>query len=412
MHDNAPPDLAFSNIHQLCAFGSKPESLDYIHLFLGPRLRHLEVAIYSHPSIWEIQNTIWKVPRILHDLASRCPNLQHLDWDQDYLSPIAHPDFRHGMSKIMSEIVCRYDKLESLYIRQFDLAPGSIQHLLASPTLQLLQWKVDQANVHSPKPENHDAWSSLSVLHHWTTSLESFMSIIERTQPSLRLKTLQIHANGHPRASEILALSTVLPLRLCHKSFKDISINFFHPGPEDKSHRLGPHTLNLSHIEPLFSFHNLTRIKFTVRASYDGCILDLNDRDLQAMASAWPSLERMEFHLPQVDNPELTIDGLIALVANCPKLYWITIWLNFSIESLQFDDTALDKIAATRTNVMYLDVLSSPISNIPRTAGLLARVFPDIGKVSYDFGSPYDKEWEMVCKILTQSHSVNEGSGA
>lgn len=162
-----------------------------------------------------------------------------------------------------------------------------------------------------------------------------------------------------------------------------------------------PRALNLSHFEPLFSFQQLTRIRLSVRGNYQGCTLDLTDHDIHAMASAWPSLERIEFCVPQVASPSLTINGFITLIAQCKCLIGLSMWFNFSMEPLQYDKTALNKITATHPKIMSLNVLTSPIYDVFGIAKLLTRICPGIGQV-YSERSPYQKDWETVSKMLMQ----------
>lgn len=46
MHHTTPQNLVFSNICMLRVFGIEPEYLQYIHMFLSPKLKHLQAAVF------------------------------------------------------------------------------------------------------------------------------------------------------------------------------------------------------------------------------------------------------------------------------------------------------------------------------------------------------------------------------
>lgn len=55
---------------------TKPQHLQYIHMFLSPKLKHLQAAVF----FWDDRHNVWDVPRILYVLSSRFPNIRYLEW--------------------------------------------------------------------------------------------------------------------------------------------------------------------------------------------------------------------------------------------------------------------------------------------------------------------------------------------
>lgn len=121
------------------------------------------------------------------------------------------------------------------------------------------------------------------------------------------------------------------------------------------------------------------------------------DAFLQEAAAAWPSLERLEFcphpiHVEQACQvrPQVTMPGLLAFVARCPKLSSLGILFDTSTAA-QLDNSVAVTSEKTR-HLAALDVGHSWVESdaAPTIARVLAKYFPSLKRLSWhDVGEQY-----------------------
>jgi hypothetical protein len=136
-------------------------------------------------------------------------------------------------------------------------------------------------------------------------------------------------------------------------------------------------------LEPLLSFPNISVLKIGL----DGPV-ELNNTVIGRVAEAWPNLRVFRvFEHTILTTPMVTLgDGLLTLVAGCPKLEEVTLRMNAS-EIPSFSQIA--GITPVR-NLRWLNVCTSTITTSAHAdlAAFLTTVFPALSSLKFGWYYP------------------------
>lgn len=121
-------------------------------------------------------------------------------------------------------------------------------------------------------------------------------------------------------------------------------------------------------LSPLLTFTCLTQV---IIINYG---FDLDDENLQIMASAWTCLQALVLITlnPRHSQPRITINGLVSLVQHCPSLVDLTIAFDASQAYLRAEGGARNE------RIHTLGVSHSPIGDLDKVAALLSDMFPNL----------------------------------
>jgi hypothetical protein len=155
--------------------------------------------------------------------------------------------------------------------------------------------------------------------------------------------------------------------------------------------------VTLSTLAPLFLFPNLTNIEIMLDAS-----VELKDKDLENIAEAWPKLRVLcLFERTTTRHPELTLSGLLPLLAMCPELQELT---------LRMDASKIPSCAQLGDirgrNLLSLDVCTSPVFDAPEMVVFLILAFPKLTCLSYgwEYRNKWDKQVDMLLTWDDEQH--------
>lgn len=161
-------------------------------------------------------------------------------------------------------------------------------------------------------------------------------------------------------------------------------------------------------IEPILALHTLASAIFEI-----GVPLLLSDADLHCIGEAWPDIEILVLgsdpfcfntrHVP----PSASVQGLLALVTQCPLLQRLGLFLDFS---MHITEELVSSCALKSASVVHLDVGRSWILSPPIVAALLSGVFPNLAVFTWqgkeiprswvDGSHGYSAAWKQVLDIL------------
>lgn len=121
-------------------------------------------------------------------------------------------------------------------------------------------------------------------------------------------------------------------------------------------------------LSPLLTFTCLTQVIIINHG------FDLDDENLQIMASAWTCLQALVLITlnPRHSQPRITINGLVSLVQHCPSLVDLTIAFDASQAYLRAEGGARSE------RIHTLGVSHSPIGDLDKVAALLSDMFPNL----------------------------------
>ncbi len=161
-----------------------------------------------------------------------------------------------------------------------------------------------------------------------------------------------------------------------------------------------PHTLM-----PLYPFHNLRSIEISPMTCND-----LDNKTIEAMALAWPRMEELDIGWEQlwVEDPRVTLEGLIPFARCCPYLKSLNIVVN-ALRPIPDDVTRIVLENQWGSSLDHLCLTSSPIGKkrqeYKNVAAFLIALFPRVSCLggvdgSLDPDDEYMQTWREVDELI------------
>ncbi|KII89921.1 hypothetical protein PLICRDRAFT_29123 [Plicaturopsis crispa FD-325 SS-3] len=384
---SAPTTAILPNLHTL-EYPYNDHTRFPAHLLVGPRLRILKTSYCDatrEPSYGE---------SIVPSLPPMCPNLVRFTFD-NYEHRVA-PD-------LIADIVSQWDNLEILELDTLtELGVSQLSHKLSKLRSFSFLYPEDG---HSP-----DAWHQSS--YQWALEgCDTFFTVMEAP----RLTAIQFIYNCHFCSHSVVhkffgalrkhpsIVSVVLQTERTDVSALDEG-------------RSSENALRCTTMQPLFSFQHLTTFCWEC---LDG--FDMDDGDLEMLASAWPSLAALDLSSScgWTVPSRITLKGVAKLIQLCPGLGSLGLVIDATVvDPLEFySEPIVPNHALTA-----ISLGSSPIDDASAVAAVLGAIFPslcvlDVWGEWVDFklfdhpdnpAEEFRERWDMV-QVLLQERAASAG---
>ncbi|KAJ6452685.1 hypothetical protein C8R47DRAFT_264547 [Mycena vitilis] len=350
------PEPLFPNLQSLGWAYMDSCLFPYIHIFLGPRLRKLEINLPSTVSHLSI----------LPSIARHCPSLTSADVAYDAIDTRA--DFQNHIRTAISFFVRGLRRVDTLRVHV--LNESAFEYLATLPMLKDLM--VENLDEFTPLPPSRDPrFSSLTRLELWPRTLELAISCITSLSPP-ELADLMITCSVPlPRLAVIASLYGVVQRTLPRASTSSLHIYIY--SAEDSvvlpDSWMAKHAL----LHTLFYFPHLTSLTLHIPGGFD-----LDDASALDIARAWPNLHELDLIPDEVVPGErrTTLSALCIFADNCPELGSLAIEFN----ALTVPARDPDK-PGFRTRLTNLRVGHSPIEDPIAVGGFISSLFPQLSEL-------------------------------
>ncbi|KAJ7643112.1 hypothetical protein DFH06DRAFT_602450 [Mycena polygramma] len=351
-----PVDCLLPNLEYLAWSPDDFGLFPYVRLFVGPKLRSIELAMNgpgSHLSI-------------LPWLASRYPLLESVE----LFSSSEFMASNFSRRKAISTMVHKLSNVRHLTVSGLDTP--AMRHLASLSSLQSLIVDVIDDLIFSSDlsvPAAFPALRKLTIGNAPIACLINFFNALS----DCALTEIFIEASSFDE-SQVSVLISAIHDHVSHASLTLLSLG--PPRSELDSPALRLQTLHPTTIRPLLAFRKLIFLDLeTFRLSFD-------DRFVAEMAAAWPEITRLCFSTHYVVGdpsppPLLSLCGLSAFVQHCPHLKVLRI----PVDARNIPAPPNPVLWARQTALTSLHVVDSPIDSVLATAGVLSSMFPALEQV-------------------------------
>ncbi|TFK87300.1 hypothetical protein K466DRAFT_663109 [Polyporus arcularius HHB13444] len=270
------------------------------------------------------------------------------------------------------------------------ITPATLTSIGSLRSLEVLSISRLRAPTPTPSHESHDggaldAFPSLRRIHIVVGDMR-WVSIFIPQITSPRLEMISLGCRD-----TIMSSSSVTDFFNAvggHCSRTTIKSLLIHSVILDGSLRQPPCDLSEA-VRPLLS---LSRLAFFSMSGW--AALTIADRTIEAMAIAWPELERIELepHFQMRTDPPsfpatsiTTLPGLVPLAQRCPKLSVLALHVNFNFPvPLPIPDHAA-RVAHSQLRILHVGSARPPQDPVS-CAAFLSHHFPMLARVDHSYG--------------------------
>ncbi|KAJ7171369.1 hypothetical protein C8R46DRAFT_1088249 [Mycena filopes] len=351
-----PQPCVFPNLRTMGWRSSEPETLPYVRLFLGPRLRTLRLGLcqsMGHLSLLPI-------------IAAQCPLLSdlHINFCDELVS------MRHGTSSL----VARLHRLSTLMVPNLDRV--SLEHLGQLPAFNSLtlfaQGPLPASSRSTPSME--PLFTALEYLEISVTD-ETAVGDVLALLASAPIVDLTISFPELTRGRAIAECYASIAKHCSHETLTTICMGETFPPPVyPNAEQIARHVVHGAQLLPLFSFKKLKQIGLGAPVGFD-----VDDATAAQMARSWPAATSISFtstdfvHIPS----RATLAGLLPFAEHCPRLTALILALDASVVPKQNPSHRVDR-RLVHKKLTTLGVESAPINKPLDVAGFLSSAFPNL----------------------------------
>ncbi|KAF8869317.1 hypothetical protein BD779DRAFT_1807135 [Infundibulicybe gibba] len=378
-HEGQP---IFPNLEAMTWGYCKTEIFPYISMFLGPRIRKLDLCINGD----SVQNSL------LPTLGVKCPSLVYFRlYTLDY-----YPEVK--------PLLTQWSQLETLIIHY--LPEESLQIAAGLPHLRNLTLSHaddDYGSTFSPTPGTK-VFPSLQSLS------------ITANSPTLCINLLKATSNCQLKEFEFSLFGIDPPIwddlfaTLAESCDKDTLTTIRIDDLElECDESWDPRTMD--ELRLLFPFTSLTHVILRTTHGFD-----IDDAFMSEIAVAWPRIRTLNIGATGITQlfklQQLTLHGLAPLAELCPELRKLTVHVNVAHMCPNYFNLCSD----SKSCIKYLNFGRSPISktSVPWAAVYLSAIFPELRDVDCDHDSYRDEEepdyparWSEVHNYLVACHYLS-----
>jgi hypothetical protein len=315
---------------------------------------------------------------LISALSRLSPTIQNLQLETKFLEP-----------SVLYSFLCRLRHLRVLKLRGKSLDEQSAIHLGSFPhltQLDLLHINIPDQSMHAFTTADGqfpsltglkvstNNWKSAGRVMHAMNRPFTCLGVTVMTTPISDLQLFLESLQNHP--SQL------------HSSLRNITLRSDNLtlGNNDSDETV------YNAFKPLFKLAGLTHVWLSSEA-----LSRLENSFLKGIAGSLPALESLEIRMVHLCS-KMTMEGLIPLVKNCPRLAELTIQLHVE----PFDPTLLDGVC--NTNISKINFLSSPINSPLQVFHSLIRMFPNLKSVDWSRWRQSGESWELN-RLLEENSS-------
>ncbi|EIW86082.1 hypothetical protein CONPUDRAFT_68692 [Coniophora puteana RWD-64-598 SS2] len=297
-------------------------------------------------------------------MGELCPNVKTFSWHCDFPS--------EEQRDALSRAIFRWRNVETLEC--FDVDDTTLKHLMSLESLRHLNMSIrttrSYAIAHRRITNPFPKVVSLSFSSPPTCTLSSVAALVSALHPCRASPREFTASTKDAYANSLKDLIDVMPSSFHGDILVQVNIN------EDDEWAY--HSLDLSTLQPLFSFHNLSVINIS-----SGRTVIMDDNELIQLGDAWPKLISLSINKKygwgksSETSSTLTLQGVRAMLKKFPMLQTLALAVNGNSVSNALSRGSYGSFSIERP--FRLDLLNSRISTsyIPAVAAVLADIFPN-----------------------------------
>lgn len=224
------------------------------------------------------------------------------------------------LCKFEPNYICRWKTLWSLNCSQVVLDVDALVHLSSIPGLSCLTFAMDNILLASDSPL---VFSDLWDLSLQSKSLEPISRLLSQTRlPALT--DFYATIDNSPFGQELTSFFAGLPTSNTGHTLGRLQLTYSTYSP-DYVARSAHFPLDFEDLRPCMVFSNLRVMDLNVE-----CNVDLTNKQVLTLVSAWPKLESLSINDKWGWNSTggITPGGLVQLLQICPSLHWIALRLD------------------------------------------------------------------------------------
>ncbi|KIJ63077.1 hypothetical protein HYDPIDRAFT_29769 [Hydnomerulius pinastri MD-312] len=379
----SPNALLTPNLHTLAWISSSEHYVPLLPFFISSRLETFTVVAHSSPGHW------------LPTITSLCPSLRHLT--------LHGPNFlRATPVPLRLDLTCIRDwtQLEvlscgTLTQQVFEYALSNLTSLAFSITKND-EWVTKIKTMPSP-------FTSLTSLEVCSHNVDQLSHLLKRVHlPGVTELNVYVVTPGSDGAAFARFFESVS--QCCSpSSLRDLGVTIH----GDFIDHIPKAHCNIDEFRPLFKFRNLQTLRM------DAVSFAVDNSELEELSLAFPSIEDMDMWTctPPV-TPKNTLEGLIPLLKNCPKLRSLAFSLDATSVSIS---PGRPGGGVQNTHIDVLALSNSPIADEREVAVFLSDILPNVERIDSDHVSDSNEEkWAEVgrwlpffAKARRQEHESN-----
>ncbi|KAK7053781.1 hypothetical protein R3P38DRAFT_2601554 [Favolaschia claudopus] len=385
--DMALPPSPMPRLSEIVWYPDTDDGLSIRH-FLGPQIRKMVLRIEGSAANLSMLSLI----------KSSCPNL--LD-----LNLIVSTDNPRSIAFI-SEVLCGFQRLTELCVPNLDQA--GFLHVAQLPSLTALDLDYAKGSLYPPDFLPTPAFSALQRLYVRGNSARLCVGLIKSIS-SPRFESLDLRPLSSWKTASWLELHTALRDSLATSTvFHSIEVEESEDSPRPTN--IAAHVLSPDTLRPLLSIKTLTTVKYQIYAGFD-----IDDDILKEMIQVWPTMEslRLSGAFYHTQPPRTTLNSLIQLARNCPKLYDV----GFRMDATEVPEFVQVPGQRISNGLQILDVGLSPIdcTEEANVAAFISNLFPSLESL-YLFGAGpppegfarHARSWNQVEALIPVFQTTRE----
>ncbi|KAJ7153352.1 hypothetical protein C8R46DRAFT_1357223 [Mycena filopes] len=386
-----PERNVFPNLRSLQWVSTQSETLPFVRMFIGPRLRSLKLSTCE--SIAHLS--------LLPALAAQCPLLTdvHVGVDEHLFN------LRHGISSLVANL----NDLRTLRAPNVDRA--ALEHIAQLPNFKSLELVAQGAiPPSSAPPPNEPGFSTVVYVEIWVTDHTAVREILA-LMSNAPIRDLTIAFPPLTPGRAIAQCFALMAKHCSHTSLTAFSMGgcIITNGVAPTAAQVATHVVRGPDLLPLLAFRNLTQIDIATPVGFA-----LDDALAADMAQAWPAATDIYLSASGFAHiaSEVTLAGLLPFAAHCPVLVSLYLPLDASVVPKYPPPEGMQRCLQRRLTT--LGVAGAPISRQLDVAGFLSSVFPKLVSINTNAedatlaaddpvritGAERRARWREVAKVL------------
>jgi hypothetical protein len=373
------------------------EIFEYLRLFLGPNVRHLEFTL---------NDADFTRMSIILSLPCDYPGLTALE-----INNYVDNDDKQYAGGVVSDAVCQWNQLEFFSWSGY-LSHRALVHLAGLtklqtmivyiPDLSIADWQMHFPTLQAP------GFCALRKAVITCDQILSYASLIDIISPR-QLDSINLTVHSPPEAAAVGHLFQTLNARCSHTTLTQFTVQNYH---HSHTHPFDP--IDEEMFRPLLAFPNMAEVLINIPLA-----CRLGNSVLRDISTSWPRLRSLRINTRGGwgGQSQITLAGLIPLLS-LPRLEELSIVINATVvdHTLNMPPTGV-----FNTKICDLNLADSVIQNEHAVAAFLSDILPNVRQINswfYEVArnasvSPADAEryrarWNTVAALIETFAAVRE----
>ncbi|KAG6837009.1 hypothetical protein H0H93_016469 [Arthromyces matolae] len=354
------------------------ECLPHLQILLGPSVRVINIT-----SVYSLDEST--LPEFLSDIFRVCPQVEDVRLEDC-------EDLQH-----MKQMIMDLHGLRNIHVEMMTLTSDLIRHLGALPALERLGIVVIPPDILQSKkapslfPNQFQALRDLSFIVSDWFQAGIFLEFLQVPLTKLCVRMSAVDSQSTP-------ITAIVPT-LCLTATTLVSLSL---------RQNASRHVDGTPADVLFAFRTL----FSLRALHSitlrlPCVVHLDDSWIKDASLSWPALQSISISfgeeyqfLVHQQKPAITLQGLIPLVANCPRLSKISI----PLQGIPFHPAMPMKSHAFNSRITSITLWPATIQQPKQVFRSLVAIFPSLRQIRVSgIDQQGISDWRVVRDLLRES---------